>query len=805
MLGRKKRSTSIVENKHSEHPSVDLLLSNQSNSTHKLLVRINNTISMVNGLINIIRTIASEIESLDEDILNVSTEMNQYTALAEEVKASVSQIEEVSESISKDANQKGSSIIDASVSNMETIMTSVQDTSKIIQNLNVHILKIDDMVAMIKEISEQTNLLSLNARIEAARAGEAGKGFGVVASEINKLADQSASAADHIENISKEILNNINVVISASDDSEHKVQEGLERTHDLRNVLGDILNSIKKYDDISSEISKAIDHQIDSLMEVSSAVDSITQASSNIIGTSQTVIMNSNDVQNSLKWLETSSDQGIQINEALKEVINAPHEEIACKTHIAGSSFVDDPASGIELTTLGLLKNSHACLLGVGDNGDIYPMIAKSWRPSKDFKTWTFTLRNDVYFHNGDLLKADDVLYSFEKVLDPINKKSNAWILYDLEGAQDFQSGNSTHISGIKKINDFQIQLTLKYVYSGFLMNLAFASLAILNKKALEKGRYIGCGPFIPQVINSDEIKLKRFDKYFGGAAYLDEIHVIKNDPNFKDQLLEGKYDFAEINDRSIIKALRESALYKVDSFNQLATEYALFNFNRKTVFTEDVKIRQAINCAFDNQKMIDYYEGAATVCKGPFPPNILDNQYLPGYNYNMDKAKKLLKESSYNNQTIKLLVREGDLNFVSKEIINSLNSLSIPVELVRVPGHDYFKATSTAKADLVTLSWKADTGDYDNFLTPLFSPTSDFSFGYDNPAVLEKMTEAKQLIHPKEKEEAYKKIQNEILNDCPWIFIAHPQSTFAYKKNYENARLNVLGHPSYDLIMKTQ
>lgn len=512
MLGKKKRHPSVVEaiQTSTDYSNVDLLLSNQSNSTHKLLVRINNTISMVNGLIDIIRTIASEIESLDKDILNVSTEMNQYTALAEEVKASVSQIEEVSENISKEASEKGTSIIDASVLNMETIMTSVQDTSQIIQNLNHHILKIDDMVAMIKEISEQTNLLSLNARIEAARAGDAGKGFGVVASEINKLADQSASAAERIEDISKEILSNINVVMSASDDSENKVKQGLENTHDLRNVLGDILTSIKQYDDISSEISKAIDHQIDSLMEVSSAVDSITRASSSIIGTSQTVIMNSNDVQNSLKWLETSSDQGIQMNQALKEVINVPHEPIVCKTHIAGSNFVDDPASGIELTTLGLLKNSHACLLGVGDNGDIYPMIAKSWRPSKDFITWTFTLRNDVIFHNAELLKADDVIYSFEKVLDPKDKKVMPGSFMMWKALKTFKRVKALMFQA-SKINDFQIEIKLKYVYSGFLMNLAFASLAILNKNALQKGEYIGCGPFLPEHISPQEKKTQTF------------------------------------------------------------------------------------------------------------------------------------------------------------------------------------------------------------------------------------------------------------------------------------------------------
>lgn len=796
----KKDVTKQITN--TEQVRTSLLLDNQSTSANKLFIRINNTISMVKGLIEVISTISDEIELLDDGIVHVSDEMSQYTALAQEVKASVSQIESVSRKITNETEEQGNQMISSSISTIESIKDSVEDTSQIIKNLNVYINKIQNMVYMIKEISEQTNLLSLNARIEAARAGEAGRGFGVVASEINKLADESASAAAEIENISNEIVQNIDVVVKSSLDSQTKVQEGLNNTNDLKKVLKDILSSIKQYDVISTEITQAIDEQIDSLMKVTDAVSDITHSSNAILGTTQTVMLNSNDVNNSLSWLNKSADQAIQINNALIESMNTSHEPTRLVTHINGSEFVEDPASGIELTTLGLAKNSHACLLGVGDNGDIYPMIAKSWTPSKDFKTWTFYLRNDVLFHNKAKLTADDVIYSFEQVLDPINKKSNAWVLFDILGAEEYHNKTSNHIAGLRKINDYQIEIELKYIYSGFLMNLAFASLAILHKKSLQENKYVGCGPYVPVHISDAEKKLVKFKSYFGGAAYVDEIHVYKNDLDFKEKVLSGFYDFTEVGDRSLLPELSKDDRYTIQSFNQLATEYALFNFNRDSVFTRDVKVREAINYAFDNQAMVEYYGGAATVCKGPFPPNILDNKHLSGFSYQLEKAKHLLSESSYRGETIKLLVREGDLNFVSQQIIKAIESIGIKIETVTVAPYDYFKPESTSRADLVSLSWKADTGDYDNFLMPLFSPSSQFSFGYKNESVMEKMLAAKQLINPEQKIMAYREIQDLIIEDCPWIFIAHPQSSLLYKKNLENATLSVLGHPSYDMIM---
>jgi ABC-type transport system substrate-binding protein len=794
----------LVQNSKSENSEeISLLLNNQINGTKKLVSRIKNNVVMVENLIEVVSQISSEIERQDAEIITVSDEMVQYTALAEEVKASIIQIEDLSAEISRNTQENGTKIVESSIDTINGIRSSVMDTSDIITSLKDNVGAIGSMVDMIKNISDQTNLLSLNARIEAARAGDAGKGFAVVASEINKLANESSEAAEKIEALSSQIHKKINVVIDASSESIECVDAGIESTNDIRGVLEDIIGSVASYDRIASEISGAIENQIESLTSVSESVVKLTGSSERILLESQSALMASSDVKNSLEWLDQSSALFEETIEHLNSRMNLAYKPTTLTTHISGEDFCFDPAKGVVIASWGVEKNCHCNLIGFGDKGDIYPLIAKAWHSKNDNLTWDITLRNDVYFHNGKKLTAEDVLYSFKRLLDPKEKNSHAWFLFDIDGAEDYHLGRATDIRGLSKINEYKISITLKSVNSGFLLNLAFPALAIINKEAHRQGNLVGCGPYVHGEHTEDMRVLNKYDRFFAGPAYVDKIVIYRNDVNIVENLEKGKYDFLELSDKKALDSVRGNGSYEMVECSLLSTEYSGFNFRRDTVFAKDADIRRAINYAFDNQKVInDYYEGKAKVAKGVFPPNMVDDSHLRGFECNLDKARRLLAQSSYKGETLKILNKGKEIGFVLKTLIEGLEKIQVKYEVVSVKSEAYFKSESIAQADMITLCWKADTGDQDNFLMPLFDASSFYSWGYDNKDVLNKMIYAKSLISPVKKEACYKEIQDIILEDCPWVFISHPQATLASKTYLENVGVNILGYPSYDNIM---
>ncbi|WDC84348.1 ABC transporter substrate-binding protein [Caloramator sp. mosi_1] len=106
--------------------------------------------------------------------------------------------------------------------------------------------------------------------------------------------------------------------------------------------------------------------------------------------------------------------------------------------------------------------NVHAGLLLPGLGVDIYPGVAKSWYVEEDNLTWIFNLKKGIKFHNGREVTAQDVKYSFERLLSPKLNSPNSWFLFDIEGAAEYNAGKVREVSGIKVLDRYCISLKLK-------------------------------------------------------------------------------------------------------------------------------------------------------------------------------------------------------------------------------------------------------------------------------------------------------------------------------------------------------
>ncbi|MFY3792791.1 methyl-accepting chemotaxis protein [Ureibacillus sp. MALMAid1270] len=183
---------------------------------------------------------------------------------------------------------KGSTVISDVAYQMETIHQTFTETNAIMSEMAKHSNEIQNITSLITEISEQTNLLALNAAIEAARAGEAGKGFAVVADEVRKLAEQSRKSADEIQKMINQMQKASGAAVNAITDGGAKINEGIKKTNESLHVFKDIETSVEVVIDKVETVSAAIE-------EIHAIADSVTESVVKVEALAQEVAAFSND------------------------------------------------------------------------------------------------------------------------------------------------------------------------------------------------------------------------------------------------------------------------------------------------------------------------------------------------------------------------------------------------------------------------------------------------------------------------------------------------------------------------------
>ena len=333
-----------------------------------------------------------------------------------------------------------------------------------------------------------------------------------------------------------------------------------------------------------------------------------------------------------------------------------------------------------------ILHNVYESLIKLGPDNSHEPLLATDWKVSDDGCTYTLTIRDDVYFHNGDKMTVEDVEFS-------------------LDGAGHTSAGSAqlANYDDCEIIDDHTVAIHLTSPYGPFLNALAGRFALIMDKSYYEEvgedaynEKPIGTGPYtFEERVSGDHITLKAFDKYWGGEPQIKTVTFqVLTDTNTQMISLENGDIDVLIN--ANLSALSKLTTDKVKWETKDASSIDHFKFNCNKGPSKDINFRKAVLSGINKEEVnIGVYEGKATVADIPIATGFSgrpDEGTYEVIEYDPEKAKEYLAQSAYNGEEFKILTVSGTKDESAAQIIQGqLIELGINCTVNAVDSASYF------------------------------------------------------------------------------------------------------------------
>ncbi len=434
-----------------------------------------------------------------------------------------------------------------------------------------------------------------------------------------------------------------------------------------------------------------------------------------------------------------------------------------------------DLSKATDVVSFDMLNNTMEGLYRLGKDSKIEPGIATKTKVSSDGLTYTFTLRKDAKWSNGDKVTAKDFVYSWRRTLDPKTNSQYAYLFEGIKNATDVMNGKkSTKEVGVKADGDYKLVVTLDRQIPYFKLLMGFPLFFPQNQKTVEKyGSKYGTaskymcydGPFNLTKWTGTNLSwsLKKNDNYWDKKSVkLDAINFKVNKSNSTSYNLyqSGKLDATSLSAEQA-KQLKGQSGYTVR--RSASTFY--FQYNQTKPEFQNKKIRQAISMVINRKEFVNKVLGNGSIpAKGLVPTGLAtrngkdfaDASYVKeGVTLDVAKAKKLwaegLKEIGKDSLTFGLLSDDTDGAKKTTEFIQSAiesNLKGAKVECANVPFKTRLNRTNQGQFDVVISAWGADFADPISFLD-MFTANNSYNAGkwknaqYDNLIEASKSTDA--------------------------------------------------------------
>jgi dipeptide transport system substrate-binding protein len=461
----------------------------------------------------------------------------------------------------------------------------------------------------------------------------------------------------------------------------------------------------------------------------------------------------------------------------------------------------------------------------------VVPALAQSWDVSPDGLTYTFHLRPNVQFQTTDYFKpthalnADDVVFTFSRMLDD----SNPW--HKVTGASGFPHAQSMGlpklIKSVSKVDENTVKFELNQPDATFIsiLTMGFASiysseyadqLLKAGKQVDLNAKPIGTGPFVLKSYTKDAVI--RYDvnpSYWGPKPKIDRlIYAITPDATVRAQKVKaGECQIAlSPKPQDVTDAKTDKSLTVVQT-PAFMTAFVALNTDKKPL--DNQKVRAALNMAFDRTTYLKtVFDNTATAAVNPYPPNTWSyNKSVKPWPYDPVKAKNLLATAGFPNgfsTTIWVRPAGSVLNPNPKAGAELLQAdfakIGVKADVKVIEWGELIKEAKLGQHDSLFMGWAGDNGDPDNYLTPLFSCNavkSGINFARFCDADLDKLiADGKATPDQAKRAKAYEAAQQIIHDQALWIPLGYPTAAAITRSNVSGYHVSPFGRQNFTTVV---
>ena len=474
-----------------------------------------------------------------------------------------------------------------------------------------------------------------------------------------------------------------------------------------------------------------------------------------------------------------------------------------------------------------VISNLFEGLAKLDENDKAIPGQAEKWDVSEDKLTYTFHLKKDLKWTNGDPVKASDFVYAWKRVIDPATAAEYAYQMYYIKGAEAANTGKgSMDDVAIKATDDNTIVVTLAGPCSYFPELTAFPCYYPLDEKAVSSNKdwatdaktYVSNGPFkLTDYKIKDQLVLEKNDSYEAkDQVKLSKVtmKMVAEPTSAWASYKSGQFDMVDaVPPSEIQQAVKDKT---ATTFKMLGISYASLNISDKAKAVDpnvakvlsNLKVRQALNLAIDREAIVQNVTKSGEVPAHSYVPEGIvgaDGKDFAAKKYfdpkgNVEEAKKLLAEAGYpDGQGLPTFVvmynPEGGKNGPVYQAIQDMwKKIGVNVELQTQEWKVFLTTRVQKQYQIARDAWTADYNDPMTFLDMFVSNSDNNNPGYNNPEYDKTIQAAKQELDANKRIDLMHKAEDMLMADQPVIPLYYQVQPKGVKDYVKGVKVSPLG-----------